>query len=152
MFKRTRSALIWLLVCLFVLTQIVIPPVFAAGSTGTDRLSGEDRYKTAVAVSQNGWTNSDYAVLARGDQFADALSAGPLAHKYGGPILLTQPNKLNSDTLKELQRLGVKHLFIAGGMGAVSQAVEDALKVNGFTTIERIYGYNRYETSVKIGK
>jgi len=147
---------VWLLVIIFFLAQVIVAGPLLAQSTGTgagtDRIAGADRYKTAVAVSQKGWKTSDYAVLARGDDFADALCAGPLAQKYGGPILLTQPNQLNSDTLKELQRLGVKHLFIAGGVGAVSQSVENSLKANGIDTIERIFGNNRYETSVKIAE
>lgn len=151
-FKRSKS-LIWLLATCFLLTQVITVPIFAqTAGTETDRIFGADRYKTAVAVSQKGWISSDYAVLARGDNFADALCAGPLAQKYGGPILLTQPNQLNSDTLTELQRLGVKHLFIAGGLGAVSQDVEDALQVSGIATIERVYGDDRYETSVKIAE
>ena len=146
-----RKLLIWLLVISFLFTQFIISPLFAQ-STGTGRLAGGDRYETAVAVSQKGWKTSEYAVLARGDHFADALCAGPLAQKYSGPILLTPPNKLNSSTLQELKRLGVKHLFIAGGLGAVSQNVEDALKANGIAVIERIYGNDRYETAVKIAE
>ncbi len=164
---KRRKNFVWSLAIIFLLTQAFISPVFSqstaqasetgaktmsASGTTTDRLAGADRYQTAVAVSQKGWETSDYAVLARGDHFADALCAGPLAQKYGGPILLTASNQLNADTLTELQRLGVKHLFIAGGLGAVSQSVEDALKTGTSATIERIYGDDRYETSVKIAQ
>ncbi|WP_159436921.1 cell wall-binding repeat-containing protein, partial [Desulfosporosinus lacus] len=144
---------------IFLLTQVFITPVIALSAevgsgagTAKDRIAGVDRYKTAVAVAQKGWETSDYAVLARGDDFADALCAAPLAQKYGGPILLTQPKQLNADTLTELKRLGVKHLFIAGGSGAIAQSVEDTLQANGIATIERLYGYDRYETSVKIAQ
>jgi len=169
MFFKVRKHFVWTLAIIFLLTQVSISPVFAQSTAQvsntmtssktmavseatTDRISGADRYQTAVAVSQQGWKTSDYAVLARGDNFADALCAGPLAQKYGGPILLTGTNQLNADTLTELQRLGVKHLFIAGGVGAVSQSVENALKAAGIATIERIYGDDRYETSVKIAE
>lgn len=167
MLFKVRKHFVWSLTLFFLLTLVFISPAFsqstaqasetgtkamAASETMTDRISGADRYQTAVAVSQKGWKTSDYAVLARGDNFADALCAGPLAQKYGGPILLTGTNQLNADTLAELQRLGVKHLFIAGGVGAVSQSVEDALKTAGIATIERIYGADRYETSVKLAQ
>ncbi|KUO59011.1 MAG: hypothetical protein APF84_06025, partial [Gracilibacter sp. BRH_c7a] len=152
--RKPNRVLVLLFAFCFVMTQIVfVSPVFAAStSTGTSRIAGEDRYKTAVAVSQKGWKTADYAVLARGDSFADALCAGPLASKFDGPILLTQPRQLNTDTLQELKRLGVRHLFIAGGLGAVSQKVEDDLKAAGITDIERVYGNDRYETSVKIAE
>ena len=155
MINNRPKRFIWLLAVSFLITFIMGSMVFSQptdAGTYTDRIAGADRYQTAVSVSQKGWKTSDYAVLARGNNFADALCAGPLAHKYGGPILLTQPNQLNNYTLAELKRLGVKHLFIAGGTGAVSQSVENALKAAGIQNVERIYGADRYETSVKIAK
>ena len=152
MLLKRMKIILWLLTFCFLLTQAQADQIFAQTVPVTDRIAGTDRYKTAVAVSQRGWISSDYAVLARGDNFADALCAVPLAHKYGGPILLTEPRMLSSDTMKEIQRLGVKHLFIAGGLAAVSQDVEDALRTGGIQVIERIYGADRYETSVKIAE
>jgi putative cell wall-binding protein len=162
-FLKERKYFVWPLAVIFLLSQILVTPVFAQSAaseskimtslaTVPDRIAGTDRYKTAVAISQKGWGSSDYAVLVRGDDFADALCAGPLAQKYGGPILLTSSNQLNVDTLNELKRLEVKHLFIVGGLGAVYQNVENALQASGIPTIERIYGNDRYETSVKIAQ
>jgi len=154
MYRKKQRTIVWLVTVCFLLLQIVISsPLYAQEmNPGTDRIAGADRYKTAVAISQLGWGTSDYAVLARGDDFADALCAGPLAFQYDGPILLTPPQKLNMDTLNELKRLGVKHVFIVGGSGAISQDVEDALQAEGIETIERISGADRYETSVKIAE
>ncbi|NLI94099.1 MAG: cell wall-binding repeat-containing protein [Peptococcaceae bacterium] len=90
---------------------IKFPTPFYADNGNIDRLEGTDRYKTAAAISRKGWDISDYAVLARGDDFADALCAGPLAAKYNAPILMTEPNELNTATLDEMKRLGVKHLY-----------------------------------------
>lgn len=117
-----------------------------------NRLAGADRYLTSVAISREGWPNSDYAVLARGDSFADALCAGPLAAKYDAPILLTGSKELNAAALLEIQRLGVKHLYITGGQEAISPNIEDALKIAGITDIKRIFGRDRYETSEKIAR
>jgi putative cell wall-binding protein/Ca2+-binding RTX toxin-like protein len=111
----------------------------------------DDRYLTAVAISQTGWRSSDYAVLVRGDNFADALSAGPLANKYGGPLLLTRPKEISKDTLNELRRLGVKKVFIVGGKQAISEDVEETVKALGIT-VERISGSDRYETAVKVAE
>jgi len=110
-----------------------------------------DRYLTAAAISQTGWQSSDYAVLVRGDDYADALCAAPLASKIGGPLLLTETQKLNKASQNELLRLGVKHLILVGGTGAISQAVEDELKALNFE-VERIGGADRYETSVKVAE
>ena len=52
-----------------------------------DRIGGRNRFGTAVAISQEGWETSDYVVLARGDEFADALAGVPLAYSLDAPIL-----------------------------------------------------------------
>lgn len=152
MLIKQRKHIIWLFTIYFLLTQSIFSSLAFAQDSGTSRIAGVDRYQTAVAISQKGWQASDYAVLARGDDFADALCAGPLAQNYSGPILLTEPQSLNADTLTELKRLGVKHLFIAGGTGAIAQSVEDELKAGGIASIERIYGETRHDTSVKIAE
>ncbi len=126
-------------------------PVYAADNN-IDRLAGTGRYETAAAISREGWETSDYAILARGDDFADALCAGPLAAEYKAPVLMTQPNELNITTLSELKRLGVKHLLITGGTEAVSDKVVTALQTAGITDIRRFAGNDRYETSVKIAQ
>jgi putative cell wall-binding protein len=148
--KNVRRLLsLFTLVCLIV-TQTL--SASAAAQSSQPRVYGSDRYKTSVAISQKGWSESQYAVIARGDDFADALCAGPLAKKYDAPILLTQPDKISNDVLAELKRLGVKNVFIVGGNGAVSENVENILKSSGIASIERIFGADRYETSVKIAE
>jgi putative cell wall-binding protein len=116
------------------------------------RLSGNDIYSTAITVSQNGWKTSIYAVLARGDDYADALCAGPLAKKLGAPILLTKPNELRSDVLNELKRLNVQNVIIIGGEGAIQARILASLEAAGIADVQRIYGSNRYETSIKIAE
>ncbi len=154
MFLKSKKLFVGLFAACFLISQLLVTSlVYAnANSTETGRIAGEDRYQTAAAISQNGWKTADYAVLARGDNYADALCAGTLAMQYGGPILLTNPKSLNDVTLNEIKRLGVKHLVIVGGFGAVSQDIENKLKASGITDIQRIYGNNRYETSVKIAE
>lgn len=117
--------------------------------TKTERLGGSNRYSTAVEISKDGWTKSDYAIIARGDNYADALCAAPLAKLYNAPILLTENNKLNAETENRLKSLGVKKVFIIGGIGAISASVESSLS-NLNIQSERLGGSNRYETSTAI--
>lgn len=146
-----KKTIMFLAIC-FILTQVIIAGTTLAEENDLSRISGADCYQTAVQISQKGWESADYAFLARGDRFADALCAGPLASQYDGPILLTQPDKLNSAALQELKRLGIKHLYIIGGTGAITESVEGKLKAEGIEDIKRIYGKDRYETSVKIAE
>lgn len=113
-----------------------------------NRLQGIDRYATSISVSQK-WSSSEYAVLASGEDFADALSAAPLAKEYEAPILLTTPKTLMPNTEAELSRLGVKKVFIIGGNASVSKEIEDKLSAKGIE-ITRLSGLDRYETSLAV--
>ncbi|WML36114.1 Ig-like domain-containing protein [Clostridium sp. OS1-26] len=116
------------------------------------RLGGKDRYETSVAISKAGWNGtSEYAVLASGGDFPDGLSAATLAKKYNAPILLTSRDSIPGGVLSELARLRVNHVLITGGIGVISQEVENQLIKMGMTT-ERFGGKDRFETSVKIAK
>lgn len=113
------------------------------------RLAGSNRYETAVKVSEEGWESAENVVLARGNQYADALAGAPLAYAVDGPILLTSSASLSPVTRAEIQRLGASKVYILGGPGAISQEVENTLVGMGLI-VERISGNNRYSTAAKI--
>lgn len=151
--KKTLS--VSTMASLLITSSAVAINVKAAGVTPPEspRLWGQDRYETAVKVSQAGWENgSDYVVIASGEGYADALSAAPLAKVNNAPILLTQKDSLSDKTLEELKRLNVKHVIIVGGQGVVSQGIEDKIKSEVTADVERLWGQNRYETSVKVAE
>jgi N-acetylmuramoyl-L-alanine amidase len=135
---------------LVVSTAVV--PTTGVKAASTERLAGSDRYETAVEVSEEGWTSSDYVVLANGESYADALCAVPLAKAKDAPILLTETNSLNSETLAEMKRLNAKHVIIVGGDGVVTEGVQNAIKSQVTSDVERYGGADRFETSVKIAK
>lgn len=127
--------------------------VSAATYSKSERIWGKDRYETAVKISQSGWKDgANSAILSSGEGYADALCAAPLAKIKEAPILLTRKNILDSNTLKELKRLGVKEVCIVGGQGSVSKEVENKIKLETNSKVERIEGKNRYETSIKIAE
>ncbi|MDO9573951.1 MAG: cell wall-binding repeat-containing protein, partial [Candidatus Contubernalis sp.] len=112
---------------------------------------GTDRYQTAVEISRAGWVKAETVVLARGNDFADALTGVPLAYKLDCPILLTSPNGLNPETKAELGRLKTKKVIILGGEQAVSKNVKNELEALGLEVV-RIPGGNRYETASLISQ
>lgn len=122
----------------------------AAAEAQAVRVYGASRYDTANAIAAKFWSTSDYAILARGDLYPDALCAGPLAYAYGAPLLLTQPTAISTGTLNVLSSLKVKTVFIIGGTAAVSSNIETTLKTK--YTVVRITGKNRYDTSVAIAE
>jgi serine protease Do len=99
----------------------------------------------------NGWTQSDYAVLASGEDYPDALCAAPLAGKYKAPILLTETTSIHTSTLDTIQKLQVKTIFIVGGIASISQDVQDKLTALGIATT-RLAGQTRYDTDIAVAK
>jgi hypothetical protein len=127
------------------------------------RLQGSDRFGTAGAISMLIWAtatnpgdaraDANAVVLSRSDTFADAVSGSALAAAKQGPLLLTSPTTLTTATDTEITRvLGqsntAKTVYLLGGTGAISQAIEDELATR--YTVKRLSGANRFQTSISI--
>ena len=117
------------------------------------RLAGDDRYQTAIEISKKGWTSAVNVVLTSGKNFPDALAGGPLAHMLSAPILLTGGTAaaLEPAVLSRISQLGATCVYILGGESAISAGIFNQLQTAGYT-VQRIYGADRYETSVAIAK
>ncbi|MUV37310.1 Minor extracellular protease vpr [Lentibacillus sp. JNUCC-1] len=116
-----------------------------------ERISGDLRYDTAIETSKKGWDKADTVVLARGDEFADALAGVPLAHELDAPILLTPTDELWEGTEEEAARLEANKVIILGGENAISAGVEQTLSDSGLD-VRRINGADRFETATLIAK
>jgi putative cell wall-binding protein len=115
------------------------------------RISGDTRYDTAVNIANEKWADgASEIVLATGQDFPDALAAGPLAYSLNSPILLTNKDSLPDSVIKFIQDKGVKKVTIIGGTEAVSSSVEGYLHNTLGLEINRISGSNRFETAAKI--
>lgn len=110
------------------------------------RISGANRYETAVKISNEVYSKSECAILANGHKFVDALPGATLANILKAPILLVSQNSVPIETKNELERLGVNKIYILGGKSTIDEKVENSLIRDGFDVI-RIGGINRYETS-----
>jgi putative cell wall-binding protein len=114
------------------------------------RLSGLDRYATAVSVSKAGYpTTAPVVYVATGSDYPDALAAAPAAAKQGGPLLLTTSSTLPAAVADEIKRLKPRTIVVVGGPGVVSPAVVSRLKTLVPGTI-RLAGANRFETAAKV--
>lgn len=112
-----------------------------------DRVAGDNRFATAVAVSQAAYPGGAPVVyVAQGMNYPDALGAAPAAVKEGGPLLLTASGSLNSEVKAEIERLNPSKIVLVGGSAVVKPAVFDALKAMVDNTI-RIGGADRYDTA-----
>lgn len=120
-----------------------------SGPLRFDRVSGPDRVATAVAVSRRGWDGAETAVLARADDFADALAATPLAAQLDAPVLLTPSDTLADAVSQELDRLGARRVVVLGGTAAVGPDVVADLRAAQLE-VERVSGADRYATAAEV--
>lgn len=112
-----------------------------------DRIAGADRYRTAAAVARE-LGPSGRAILARGDAFADALAAGPLAGYRQQPILLTLEDRIPEATLEVIDELGIGEITVAGGPAAIPDATLDQLPDD--VEVTRRSGPTRFATAVAL--
>lgn len=116
----------------------------------THRLGGANRYQTAIEISANNFFESDWAIIASGASFPDALAAAPLAGVLQAPVLLTPRNHLPTGLIAELARLKVTNIVVIGGTGAVGDAVWNELGSISPSSMNRIAGADRYETAAMV--
>jgi putative cell wall-binding protein len=146
---RKKILLIFPMVILLFLTSI--GTVYASQNPTVNRLAGYDRYETASQIAKAGWQQSDYAILAYGENYPDALAAVPLANKLNAPILLTDKFSLNPKTSTVLQDLKVKTVYVVGGTAVISADAENQLTNSGYS-VKRIAGQDKYDTAIKIAE
>jgi len=144
--KRTKNIMSTLTIIGIVLAMS--NTIVFATTNEAQRLSGSDRYQTAVKVSNAGWVSANTAIICSGEDsgLVDALSVSPFAGQENVPILLTKNNSLNLNTKAELVRLGIKKVYI---IGAVNDSVANEVKNMGIS-IEVIRGTNRIATADKV--
>lgn len=110
------------------------------------RIDGGGRVETAVSVSQEAFPDgADTVTLARADDYADALTGGPLAAQLDGPLLLTQRDQLSAPTAEEIDRLGADEVVVFGGDEAVEASV--LAELDPALTVRRVEGPNRFATA-----
>lgn len=133
-----------------------------SGTNVVARISGDDRFLTAVEISANLFRDDGDAtdelraqagavVLTRSDDFADGLAGVPLAAVENAPMLLTETAALGAATEAEIDRVlpAGGTVYVLGEFGAVSQDVEEGLVADGFTVV-RLGGTDRFATAVSI--
>jgi putative cell wall-binding protein len=122
-----------------------------APATATTSTAGS----IAVAASRRLFPpqSANAVVLARVDDFADALAGAALAASRNAPLLLTSSDSLDDETLDEITRVLApgELVYVLGGSAAVSTAVVQRLTSWGFL-VQRYAGADRYATAAAIAE
>lgn len=120
------------------------------------RLSGPDRYATAVAVASEvtrliGPTWDGEAFVATGRGFADALAAGPLSAALPRPVYLID-DRSAARVAVAMKAAGARSATLLGGGPAVSASAARTVSsaLGGPSTTSRLAGRDRYATALAI--
>jgi len=146
-------------------TEAVSAEIESLIDTGYDaevaRIGGENRYETAALLAREradeiaASAETRTAIVARADEFPDALVAGAIAAATSAgddpapiPILLTDTSgPVNPFTVDALEDLDIQRVIIAGGEEAISAEVATELGTIVGSEPDRVSGPNRYSTA-----
>ncbi|WP_443613700.1 cell wall-binding repeat-containing protein [Acididesulfobacillus acetoxydans] len=122
--------------------------------SGVTRLAGQSRVDTALAIAQAEYTGKiANVILATAGNYPDALTGSVLAYQLQAPILLVGSSDADQEKVLAYMKDNMNPsgtVYILGGTGVVSSAMEAKVTADGFPKITRLGGADRYETSVKI--
>ncbi|MFL0194303.1 cell wall-binding repeat-containing protein [Clostridium sp. WILCCON 0269] len=130
----------------------VIENKFTQYGFTASRLGGTDRYDTCSQINnQLNISKGTPVIIVSGENFPDALSISSVAACKGYPILLTQSNSIPQQTISQLNKINPSRIYVIGGPGVISDNIFSTLK-NYSSYVSRIFGTDRYETSLNICK
>lgn len=123
-------------------------------STAITDLAGADRFGTAILVSQQEYPKTHTAsavVLARADNYPDALVGAAFAAAKNGPLLFTSGSTLSTADVTEIQRLLLvgSTVYLLGGTSAIPASIAQQINTLGYVEV-RYGGADRYATAVAV--
>ncbi|MBN2405450.1 MAG: cell wall-binding repeat-containing protein [Coriobacteriia bacterium] len=129
-------------------TELVAAGINPASIT---RIAGNNRYETAMLIAQfienYDMDDVDTAYFTTGENFPDALVAGPFGASFGRPILLVKRDQIPAPTQAAISGLALTTSYVLGGTAAVGNGVLSQLP-----NATRLGGIDRYETAVIIAE
>jgi putative cell wall-binding protein len=121
-----------------------------------NQIGGATRFDTAQLIdTQSGETpgpgvsGNATAIIATGDNFPDALAAGPLAWDKHFPVILTDGSltTLSPEAQATLSTDAIKNVLIMGGSAAINPGINAQLTSLGITIDKQFAGADRTDTA-----
>lgn len=109
-----------------------------------NRLSGQNRYETSVAIAKE-LGDVSKAVIATGSDFPDALSIAPWAAQKVIPILLTEKDSLPETVNEFIKDKKIEETYVIGGKAVISDECLSQLP-----KAQRVSGENKFGTNIAI--
>ncbi|WP_422123973.1 SpoIID/LytB domain-containing protein [Planococcus sp. X10-3] len=116
-----------------------------------ERLSGENRTDTSIAIAKEVGSTGGKAMIASGSaNSSDALSASAYAASKQIPIIIHFGKSVTAQTTDYFTQSGTKTISLIGGTAAIPALVQTELQKN--FTVERISGKTRVDTSIAVNE
>lgn len=96
---------------------------------------GKDRYETSVLANELGWEKADEAVLMNTNSISTAITAVSYANEKNIPIFFTTQEEISPEVWSRIKELGVKKVYVVGGIRSISKSVERAIQRTGANTV-----------------
>jgi putative cell wall-binding protein len=106
----------------------VVAKLRAATGAVVERLSGTDRFTTAVEITRTGIESAEVLYVAAGDRFADALPGAAAAGSRATGVLLVGRDHVPAVVLDEIRRIDPARIIVLGGSASVSEDVLQQLR------------------------
>jgi len=128
--------------------------IAVVSNSALNRISGADRFGTAIATSAAEFPTAGSAgavVLARFDDYPDALVGAALAAARTAPLLFANGGTLTPPTQAEVVRVlpAGRTVYLLGGTSAVPETVAALLSSLGYVVV-RYGGADRYATALAV--
>lgn len=133
----------------------------SAYSPDVERQSGADRFEASRNLAKAVWNapgvgGAPEVFIATGNNFPDALAAGPAAGSIGAPVILVNglQQHLDQATQDLLISLGTTDVDIVGGPNSVTPGVESDLAnlMHGTDHVHRYSGATRYDAAAAMNQ
>lgn len=95
----------------------------ALAGVSVQRLAGDNRYATSVAINKNAFSSATDAYLAVGTGFADALAGAALAGSTSSPLFVVEGSCVPAAALSAMASMGVQRIHLLGGTGVLDNNV-----------------------------
>jgi len=121
------------------------PFVLTLADARSSRVFGMNSCDAAIAVSRDAFPAGETTcvVLSSENSFPDSLSGANIAGAVQGPVLLTRLGSVPNGLIEEIERLGVRKIYLIGGEAVISQRQALFWSALGYE-VERVGGRDRY--------
>ncbi|NFL55522.1 cell wall-binding repeat-containing protein [Clostridium botulinum] len=121
------------------------------------RLGGKNRFDTnRTIINSMNIEKGTPIVITNGYGFADALSVSSAAASKGYPILMSDSKTLPNEIKDKIREIQPSKVYLIGGQGSLTDnimtEVRNIVPSLNYNNITRVWGNNRYDTSLEICK